>query len=417
MAHKTPCPEFHFRGGHVHADIHPLLISGEISGKEMGLLLIIDSFIKTSGESCWASNEYIANKFGMCARQVQRMIAHLTEIGLVINTGTVKKGTTEFRTIETCFSRLPPRKQLRGGDDTECHGGDDIKCHAEEDTKKAEEIQRLAAKPARSARLLGPSTESSTFFKSSTKWDDHPSAQWAHGCAARLHAALVKKMRLPSIGKRGMSRWTKSFILLLQAKGNDTARVEKVLTWCEQNPTMFRIESAEGFRKYFDFFEKKAESKAPAARKLGPVPPDQLDEATPKVIQSFYSLRWPKGSASQLEAAVDASVKNYRAFAKKWGKVNAKVQAAAAGTSKAIDLKGFFRRVESEYGMYYLVANVSRWFKKVHADVAKWEGWNGDLSRYVYAMTHEKVIQRGKSIASDYGDVKLWDRMMEMVNE
>lgn len=70
----SPKPTFQFRGVMAPPELFDMVSRGEISGEQAWLALVIDAYVNSRGEGCFASNETLAAKIGKEPRQVKNII-------------------------------------------------------------------------------------------------------------------------------------------------------------------------------------------------------------------------------------------------------------------------------------------------------------------------------------------------------
>lgn len=97
---------------HIPAYITEFVMASEINRGEAYLLGLVDSLVKSRGLGCYATNAHLGSLCDVSNRQVQRELAKLTEMGLIVSSERryVSEYTgEEMRTLETAWSRLPVR--------------------------------------------------------------------------------------------------------------------------------------------------------------------------------------------------------------------------------------------------------------------------------------------------------------------
>jgi hypothetical protein len=102
------------RGVWFPPEISDLVAVGDMTTNEAFLLGIIDSLVDHSGEDCYASNEWLGKRIHLKGDMIKRMISHLKEMGLLVQTGF----NGRKRYLRTIWSRFPGRRGIHSRADS-----------------------------------------------------------------------------------------------------------------------------------------------------------------------------------------------------------------------------------------------------------------------------------------------------------
>lgn len=78
--------EIRLHGGNVPSEVHAMLADGTLTGKELGVYLLIDSF----KNGCWYTVKHLAERFKVKPRNMNYILAKLKRLGLVNDVDTVE---------------------------------------------------------------------------------------------------------------------------------------------------------------------------------------------------------------------------------------------------------------------------------------------------------------------------------------
>lgn len=225
--------------------------------------------------------------------------------------------------------------------------------------------------------------------------------------ASKLEQVVRQHRKLMAVpNRRG---WAVHFHKLLQDVGGDKARIKSVLKWYASNIGQKGVPwaySAKAFREKFSTLEamstKRREQSKPAI---------EVSAAAQKLAKEIESQGWQKGSAAQLPEVVEASLVAYV----RWQK---RVKWMLSERSAEHRLARF--AAHTQYSLHHTPEGFVRlWFRKVHAQVAKWREWSGDLGSYVFAPEHKLFQKLGREEAAQFAGASssLWEEYVNAVNE
>jgi hypothetical protein len=171
-------------------------------------------------------------------------------------------------------------------------------------------------------------------------------------------------------------------------------------------------------------------SETAAKVNVATVPSAPRDSDTAGVVDHLRRLRWPKGSGSQLQTVVDASLVFHNQFRKKLIGLQKRLSVSAQKMKDAAKAKGkscsqntgvpmwvlpdFIETILNTGTAFRSSSFVRKWFEKVYEEVAEWENWSGKLSSYTVSLESERFQKMGADQSTDYcGDSRRWDMLME----
>ncbi len=186
----------HFRGGWMRPEIFDLMEKGVITAKESILLMVVDSLVKTGGDDCYASNEYLGGILRSKRSQIKLMISHLRELGLLIQTGF--NGRKRF--MVTAWSHLP-----QGVGKPTLSGPETQPADLEGTSREREDISAVSP---RNGKELHP-----RWFK----------------MAHQLGKAIAKVRKVNNNSKA--TPWALSLRLLSEKDGITKDRIRRVMNW------------------------------------------------------------------------------------------------------------------------------------------------------------------------------------------
>lgn len=220
--------------------------------------------------------------------------------------------------------------------------------------------------------------------------------------ADALHAAIIKK----AARKTGWNRrkWSDEFRRLRESFTNvaegDT-RIKKVLAWYCKNVGGEYVPiaaCAKSFRSKFERLE------AAMNRDLRDNPNIEIGEQAENIAKRQCRKNgWPKGSKDKIPAVAQMSLDNAGKLLKRLSKI-------AKGDNR---VSVFAKKVMSNFAGGH-EAFVDRWLDKVHAQVANWSDWSGDLMPWAFSPKHKLFVSMGRGWSQDYsGGTKLWSLLSE----
>lgn len=369
--------EFQFRGTFNSRTTHELLRDGKITSTEFCLLAVIDSL--NGPEGCYASKAYLASYVRVLPRHVQKMIKHLTEIGLVYADGQklFRKKWCRILRIRPwgVFNGSPPgvfngslskdsRKHTPGSStDRERSGRDEMGFFENEDTIPRE-AERCA--PA-----------------------DRDRAQ-------QLRSGLVAK-GVHLARRWSQKKWTEQFRILRQDL-NDDQRLDRVFRWYLKNVGGDYVPEAlcaETFRKKFTQIERAmGRDKDAVAAEV------KVSQEAKEMVDFYKNLGWPKGSKDLLPAATQLSLDNYHKFRKKLQQVKNPL----VGHAEQILIK-------------FAGGFIPTWFRLVHEKWANWPKWSADLKSMTFHPNHKLFVELARGWMRDYcGNPGVYDKLLESTN-
>jgi len=216
-------------------------------------------------------------------------------------------------------------------------------------------------------------------------------------CAQTLIATIQKKTNITR--KWSVKKWSQSFRLLRESDGIRESRIFNALNWlCENLRNAYTpvVRSAKDFRDKFLRIED-------VAGRDGVI--EVVSDEAKGVVEKLRRKNW-EGSEGELDATVETSLQNFRAFRK------------ALLESKTPDgrLTRFAGWVFTQ--LPRPVIFVEEWMLQVQTDIDGWDAWSGDLQRMVFSMDSKKFTRTGRAWANEYlSDAASWGKLMEFVHE
>jgi len=226
-----------------------------------------------------------------------------------------------------------------------------------------------------------------------TKSDTTPS-EFDTKQARKLAYAIKSKRKL--MRRFHIKSWADEFRKLRQLDGVSKQRIKSALKWYvaniggEYTPQAF---SAHAFRAKFAQIEAGSKRQWKGKQEVS------IEPLAQEILETLSQLRWPKSSKDQLPEVVQTSLNNFREFAKGL--------AILLDDPLANHLLGHLGTPRSF---------LERWFRKVHADVANWTDWNGNLQPYVFSRQSKRLYGLGMQLVSQYTNrPNAWKELMERV--
>lgn len=394
----------------------------KITDGEFILLGVIDNLVKAKEEGCWASRGYLARKVGKTERQVHRMIARLLKIGIIRQVGT--KSFPNGATVPTYETLWHPVNLLDKLECTDvrgchkCHPGGCHKCHPSISSLRSEMIRENPSRrnrrdrgrddPSRQSPPGGTTDMPFPEFgaEPDTKIKDHHTA-WAE----RLRKACVQNGWKHEWSRK---KWANQFrILEDKLAKKELGRlvpgdIEKVLAWFERiAPTKTReVQHAEHFRKSFPHLHRWATEN----EKVDVQVSKEAKEIADQFRGRFSNYKWPNGSGDQLDAFVQVTLTNARAFRDSLKEV------AVHGDKE--NMAGMLLRMRHFY-FDHPDTFTEKWVKAVYDDVKDWAGWSGNLLAMAFTgdLNQKRMDRIGKQWATDYyGNDKQWTKLKESLS-
>lgn len=395
-----PEPQFQFRGAWLPGPIIDALCRGELTGTDVSLLVIVESYVRMGGPGCFATNNHFAAVLNLHPMTVSRMVRKLRRTGHLISTD-----VDGVRYLETSWSRaaeggvsagrLPP--YAPGAYRKEAKGIKEIHCPIPGPATPAAGPGGTGGKPMDDdvptlvANVATPPT------KRAIQPTPHH-----YQCADRLREYLTGR------GVRNAwqrTAWAREMALCAREYGD---RFAAVLEWYVTAPHpqmdmryMPQAFSASGFRKKFPSIAIQMEEYY-RRHPRSPITP----EATRIIVRLKKDYVWPMGSGDQLPGAVARSYAAYYAWFKP-------ISAAAAPDRRGKSpLWPFAHTIKTTLGpaAHY----IPEWFRRVHGRISRWPSWSGDLEMFVWRPDHPEFVAVLKGMAYHNGPQFL-DRFLKEV--
>jgi len=271
MSNQEPEPQFEFQGTFCTAEIFYMVEDSVITRNEAWLLLTIDSLCnRKTGEDCFASNEWLANRCGITARNVQKALVNLKELGLVEQTkfdGRKRWMKTHIRTysrdVVADIPNMSATTSIKGS----------------KDPKKIKRTQGVAATRTPPGGLLGDSL--GLVDEEGTPKTHQPSLpiQWSKEFKEGLRACRPSAL----IGNNWSdNKQAEHFRLLMEKDEVLPSRIDVVLQWFidhnmgkgGQDGLPSHCKSPALFRKCFSWISDKYDEQLKST--TSPIPKNEL---------------------------------------------------------------------------------------------------------------------------------------------
>ena len=227
-----------------------------------------------------------------------------------------------------------------------------------------------------------------------------------------LQAAKRLHTHLGTIGKWSSSRWADEFRLLRESlvpEDTSKARITSVLEALCSESLDFPIFSAANVRQNFSRLEK-------LLHKVQAETVHEISGDARNIVASLRRLTWPLDSDDQLEHCVELSLQRYGSFVKTAHKL-------WATESTHEKKKPFPRKTNLLLNFFeYLCRSklldptvfVSRWMVEIHANIVRWESWNGDLVAMSFAFDSARFQKLLRGCVTQFGGSSvLWNSFWE----
>jgi hypothetical protein len=373
---------------YAHYVYTPVEISALVRQKIIGrahayLLSEINGHVDPNGLGCWASNAYLAELCGCTAREIQREVAKLRELGLIIDSDVKKviRGE-ECRTIETPWSRVKIPQSGQGHKFQATTFTSSPPRRLRHPSIKEEKEEATVARSAR--RRVAVSSEHD---------------QWDTSIARRIWMLT---------NKRGTARqfrsdtWVPPITSLRTRLKDDKERIERVLAWYEKHwkGHWLKITHAKGFSKNFlDYLE-------PDARKSPNSPDDKPHKDTDVVLEKLSHLKWPTVARDKLPRAISIGLKNLERLTNAFRAAPPEVRREFKVLIQAIN-----------YAIGRDTTFVAEFYEKVHRQKAGWKDWNGHLPELTFKVGKGELDLVCRSVATETcRDEDRWNKLMEKID-
>ena len=386
-------------------------LNGQISFKELLVLMLVHSFVGKGGD-CFASNRYIGEKLRVSETRARHIIAGLVEKGFLIRTDF--DGRKRFLT--TCFSNPTPielekqtgrpfekqtgrpfEKQTGRPFEKQTYNSNKFNnkkvymsqtdkvgvgsCDSEKNNSLINDIIPPIKKSKRAGRIKKNNLTNSIslLFPNTTKKLREVYKEISTGTYIPRRETIDKELR--RLTKRGIEKKT-----IIQVYKWYTSHFKE-----EYTPKIYKAEDL--YKKFSRIEEAMNRSSQPDAALEKPtvMSYDDLDENGKWIYEKLKRASWPKGSISQLPEVIASSLQNLKEVIK----IN-----EAIIKEKTFDEALYARPDHNAHRVAWRFKKATRigacndfilaWFSEIYEEVSRWEQWSGKLKSYVISIDNER---------------------------
>lgn len=195
--------------------------------------------------------------------------------------------------------------------------------------------------------------------------------------------------------------------------GDPMSRIARVARWWSSGTERIKlpIRSAEKFRQWFITLEDMATKATKQGAQV---------EVSPKAQEIADRLtkhnHWPKGSAGQVPQVVEQSIRNIRSVVKR-----CRTLVDSGRPIDRYDLVGMAKLVLDWIKVTSPENRVEIHLERVSDQVARWDGWSGNLCQYVWRldqkMVRQQVMEHGAEYCGSVRFAKWWDKVKDELLE
>lgn len=374
------------------------LCAGDISKSGFLIVQMVLSF-GAKGNVCWASNSYISNALGISIGAVKNEVTKLVRDGYldrpehgnrrVLVVGTVIKNMTADSTRHKKYdqkraSKLPDQEKIQGN-------ATDAKRVIASHHAFGDGIEYDAVPVGdRSVDDLVPS-------KASRKDRVAPKTEPVDAELSDVLRTYVKERGWDV--SRSPKKWVQAFASLRRMYGAAEVR-RRLDAYIRLRTDRPRIRNGQELAHHWIWVGDAIDKGA----KTQPLPAETITPETKWVLSELRMLDWSFAKENQLPSAVQRSMTNHRAFAKRlW---------AAALTGELKQLRNQLRWVLGD-----TETAVLDWWKRQHDRLKAWTEFSGDLHRYVWACDQADFVRAVERKLTEYGAADgSWARLLAAVD-
>lgn len=342
---------------------------------------MIDALSKT-GEGCFASNGYLAQQLDMTVSGIEKSVARLKAYKLI-----TVRGSTNKRRIRVFWEK--------DGGSTTSQDVRELGVNSRPgraDISNTEVLSKSKSLAASRTRDRSGAKSVAIFDHLVEKPAPTKSYEDDYANATKLHTALVQANK--NVRRWSVRSWALDFAKLREDVGE--LEITKVLLWYSGrigNEYVPHAYSARSFRAKFD--QIRDAMNRHAARN----PDVSVTGKAQEIVKMLARWRWPGKCKEELPAAVQLSLDNYRPF---WKHIRAREKEGDR----------FCGAVASNFACPNDF--VMRWFDGWGRWMSNKDDFKGRLIPDCVVRLDAKDFQdKGKNLATEYGSVKLWTKLMK----
>ena len=381
------------KGIWIPAEIWELMISGEISVREVQLLSIIKN-LEDSEKNCFASNEYFAKVLNVRKNYISRMIANLKSKGFIeqvkfdgrrrqMKTLIVPDGDRTLTINQKPEYHEEGESEYHKLCNAELHGSDTLVLPPGELNKKVY-------------------TANSGFGFSQDEIPNHidyDCTPFDLECCEKLQQTLPPKKRKQSVPKT----WPNQFRLLREQDQIEPYEIQKVLKWYSKNwkdkwtPKCY---TAKAFRDKFQRIKDAIERKEPNQKLEIEISPE-----AESITNRLLTKNWKANQNDNLSGCVQMSLERYERFRQQLNQsliqINSQNVSERSEKLKNNRFKALLNHViQSLPQTNYFV---EQWFESVWNRLNNWDGWNGRLESFIFKVDSQQFQNQLAQIFEKYG--------------
>lgn len=376
-----------------------LLSEGHLTPTDVVLLTVIDSLVKTRGEGCWMSRAKMSQMICKSPRQVKRIVKKLRDLKLIKAVAIKRIAGRDYLVLETAWSRV--RVKVATGDIHDTGPVPPVSPYIDSEllrNSSSDSGYRPAAGAAMPELADTPQQGDNMPLHDVPQQNKQPSDLIKR--AAKRLRKFSARMNWPI--SRSNRRWEVPLQILGNQVGDDL--VSKAVRWYVGNhPDQIRLKLIDGheFRERFAVVQRRMEE---CQQKQV-----EIEDLLKPVVKEVESWGWPKGK-DNVPAACQLTLRASREFR---GRLMSFYEGQASKNVPHVAFAGWLL----EGGMPYNLNFVTDWMKRVFNRVKDWDGWHGDLIREVPqpGIADKRFNEWGRSLAQDYGNARMWDKLMGYV--
>jgi hypothetical protein len=202
--------------------------------------------------------------------------------------------------------------------------------------------------------------------------------------------------------KYTQSTWAKHFALLRKQKNVSQKELQEVLDWyCSHIGKIKRMPQAYAASSFHSKYEAICAAKeihsASAQVAVG--------KDAERIAKRLEGFPWPKGSAKDLEAAIQISVTNAV-------ELNRRLREPPKEYPER--LLRFAEFVDGKLGPPLIWAE--NWMHNTNVRINNWKEWHGDLLKMAFSVESSRFRGEGSDWSTEWcGDYKMWNTLMEFL--
>lgn len=371
-----------FKGIWIPIEIWNLMISGDLSVREIQLLSMIKN-LEESENDCYASNGYFAKLLGVSDIYISRMIKNLKQRGFIEQV----KFDGRRRHIRT-LSMVPDMSRTNRITNTSALNNQynaDLNASA-----------TLSSPTGKINKKAYAADSGFGFSHDEIPSEVHP---FDFECCQILLKSLPPKKRKRTVPKS----WPDHIRLMRESDQIKEDKIQNVLEWYSKNHQDKWTPKCYTAKSFRDKFHRLLDA---IARTDGDKNLDiEVSQEAQKITDRLLNKNWPNDCDDNLSACVQISLDAYNLFRSNIHKVLDQV----ANT----ELPDRLNRMKNErFGnlLNHVIQSlpqsnhfVEQWFESVWTRIINWTGWNGKLHSFNFRIDSPDFLKQLGKIFAEYG--------------